>query len=164
MQIVNSSHQSFTRVYGSKVEFIFENINLPFDNANNDGFIVFKIKTLLTLAVADRINNIASIYFDYNFPIDTNTATSTFQTLINNNFEFRDYFSLYPNPVHNNLYFSKYQDISANFVRFYNNLGQLVLTITNPSNTIDVSSLQAGNYFINIVTDKGVLNSKFIKE
>ena len=32
-------------IEGNKVEFIFEGIHLPFDDANNDGYVAFKIKT-----------------------------------------------------------------------------------------------------------------------
>ena len=68
----NASHSFVTNISaGNKVEFIFENINLPFDDANNDGYIAFKIKTLPTLKVGDTFTNDANIYFDYNFPIVT---------------------------------------------------------------------------------------------
>jgi hypothetical protein len=37
------------------VEFIFQGIQLPFDDANNDGYVVFKIKSKNTLAIGDEI-------------------------------------------------------------------------------------------------------------
>ncbi|WP_238567377.1 T9SS C-terminal target domain-containing protein [Flavobacterium sp. 83] len=99
-----ASHDFVTKISdGNKVEFIFENINLSFDNATNDGYIAFKIKTLPTLVVGDSFANEANIYFDYNFPILTNKATSTFKTLGTQDFEFADYFSVYPNPVNDIL-------------------------------------------------------------
>jgi hypothetical protein len=59
----SSSHSYTTRISdGNKVEFIFENINLPFDDANNDGYITFKIKTKPTLVVNDSFSNEASIF------------------------------------------------------------------------------------------------------
>lgn len=39
---LNASHDYTTRIIGNKVEFIFENINLPFEDATNDGYIVSK--------------------------------------------------------------------------------------------------------------------------
>ena len=43
---MKGSHNFETRFYdNNKVEFIFENINLPFDDANNDGYVVFKNKS-----------------------------------------------------------------------------------------------------------------------
>ena len=90
---IKASHSYGTKISdGNKVEFIFEKINLPFDNANNDGYIAFKIKTLSTLVVGDSFANEASIYFDYNFPIVTNKATSTFKSLAVEDFDFSSFF------------------------------------------------------------------------
>lgn len=43
-------------------------------------------------------------------------------------------------------------------------LGQLVQVNTNPNETIDVSALKTGTYFIRFVSDKGTASAKFIKE
>lgn len=59
----------------------------------------FKIKTLPTLVVGDSFENTANIFFDYNFPIVTNKATSTFKTLGTPDFDFDRYFTVYPNPT-----------------------------------------------------------------
>ena len=49
---INASHNFKTRISNTnQVEFIFENIQLPFDDANNDGYIAFKIKTKPTLVL-----------------------------------------------------------------------------------------------------------------
>lgn len=75
---VNASHSFITNITaGNKVEFVFEDINLPFDDANNDGFVAFKIKTLQSLVLGDTFSNTASIYFDYNYPIITDPAVTT---------------------------------------------------------------------------------------
>lgn len=163
---IKGSHSFVTNITaGNKVEFIFENINLPFDDANNDGYIAFKIKTKPTLVVGDTFTNNASIYFDYNFPIVTNTASTTIQALSVQNFEFSNYFTVYPNPVNNTLNLSSKENIKVQSVSIYNTLGQLILVIPNAQNTksIDVSSLTTGNYFIKINSDKGTSNTKFVK-
>ena len=161
----SSSHSFVTRIAADgKVEFIFENIQLPFDDANNDGYVAFKIKTLPSLAIGDTFSNNANIYFDYNFPIETNTATTAIQVLGNSDFNLSDYMTLYPNPVKNELNVSVKEMISITSINIYNSLGQLVLVSTNPSESIDVSSLKSGNYFIKLVSDKGVTISQFIKE
>lgn len=163
---IKGSHSFVTNITaGNKVEFIFENINLPFDDANNDGFVAFKIKTKPTLVIGNTFSNTASIYFDYNAPIATNIATTTIGALSVHDFEFSNYFNVYPNPVHDNLNISAKQSIEISSVNIYNMLGQLVLVIPNAKNTktIDVSSLKEGNYFIKINSDKGTSNTKFIK-
>lgn len=80
--ILDASHTYDSRInQNSQVEFIFENINLPIDDASNDGYIVFKIRTKSSLAIGDSFSNTASIYFDYNLPIVTNTYTTTVNAL-----------------------------------------------------------------------------------
>jgi hypothetical protein len=163
---IKGSHSFVTNITsGNKVEFIFENINLPFDDANNDGYVAFKIKTKSTLVLGDTFTNNASIYFDYNFPIVTNTATTTITALSVQDFVFSNYFSVYPNPVHDVLNISAKESIEVSSINIYNTLGQLVLVIPNAQNTktVDVSALTTGNYFIKINSDKGTSNTKFIK-
>ncbi|MET3028888.1 T9SS type A sorting domain-containing protein [Flavobacterium sp. UW10123] len=163
----SSSHSFVTKISeGNKVEFIFEGINLPFDDATNDGYIAFKIKTKPTLMVGDSFSNEANIYFDYNFPILTNTAISTFKsTLGTEDFNFSRYLSLYPNPANQFLNISQNQNIEIQSFEIYDILGQLVIAIPNAKTTsnIDISKLRAGNYFIKVKSDKGSSSVKFIK-
>lgn len=162
---LDGSHSFTTRILNTnQVEFIFENINLPFDDANNDGYVTFKIKTKPTLVVGNTFSNTANIYFDYNLPITTNTYTTTIQALGNQDFEFNSVFTLSPVPAKNNLTITTKQDVTISSVNIYNTLGQLVQVITNPNKTIDVSGLTTGSYFIKIISDKGSTSSKFIKE
>lgn len=164
----SSSHPFVTKISeNNKVEFIFENINLPFDDANNDGYITFKIKTKPTLVVGDSFTNEANIYFDYNFPILTNKATSKFEvTLGTKDFEFSNYFTLYPNPVKDVLNITATQSIEIQSLAIYDVLGQLVIAVPNAKSvsTIDVSMLRIGNYFIKVKSDKGSSSIKFIKK
>ena len=162
---LSGSHSFVTKISNTNlVEFIFENINLPFNDVNNDGFVAFKIKTKPTLTAGTNISNTANIYFDYNFPIITNTYTTTVNTLNTNDFEFGNVFTLSPVPAKEVLHITVKQDMLISSVNIYNLLGQLVQVTTSPSETIDVSGLKTGNYFIKIVSDKGSASSKFIKE
>ncbi|WP_298393573.1 T9SS type A sorting domain-containing protein [Flavobacterium sp.] len=160
-----SSHPFVTKISnGTIVEFIFENIQLPFDDANNDGYVAFKIKTLPSLSIGDTFSNNANIYFDYNFPIETNTTLTTIQNLNKTDFEFTDYVTLYPNPANSKLNFKIKKDIDVSSINIYNSLGQLVLVVTNPHEFIDVSVLKTGNYFVKIISNLGFSNCQFLKE
>ena len=162
---ISGSHSFSTRiVQNNKVEFVFENINLPFDDANNDGYVIFKIKTKPNLVVGDSFSNSASIYFDYNFPIDTNTATTTIQALANSDFEFGNYFTIAPNPVNDFLIIKKKADIDISSLSVYNALGQLIMTVLEPNSDIDVSELKSGNYFIKVISNEGISSINFIKK
>jgi Leucine-rich repeat (LRR) protein len=160
---LDSSHEFVTKINNEKVEFIFENINLPYDNANNDGYVAFKIKTKPTLVIGNTFTNKANIYFDYNFPVETNLVSTTVQTLSSTGFVFENYFTLAPNPAKDLLNIGAKKDIEISSISIYNTLGQLILVVTEPNNSIDVSSLKTGNYFITINSDIGTSNSKFIK-
>ena len=162
---LNASHDYITRITGNKVEFIFEGINLPFEDATNDGYIVFKIKTLPTLVLGDSFSNSASIYFDYNFPIVTDPAVTTFAVLGTQDFVFNNYLTVYPNPTNTILNITAKQSIELKSMEVYNMLGQLVLSVPNATgvSSVDVSNLTIGTYFLKVVSDKGTSNTKFIK-
>jgi len=78
-QAVSSSHPYTLDVDSPGVlKFEFDNILLP-DSGTNEalskGFVVFSINRDSVLLEGDSISNTASIYFDFNQPIITNTAT-----------------------------------------------------------------------------------------
>ena len=162
---LSSSHPFTTKIIDDvTVEFTFENINLPFGDANNDGYVLFKIKTKSNLVAGDSFSNSASIYFDFNFPIVTEPAVTTIAVLETKDFDFSDYFTLHPNPANTVLNLESKNAIKISSVSIYNVLGQLVLVVTDVNQSIDVSSLKSGNYFIKILSDKGNSNIKFIRK
>jgi hypothetical protein len=163
---VSGSHIYQTRISSTnKVEFFFENINLPFDDANNDGYVAFKIKTLPTLTDGQVINNAANIYFDYNAPVVTDTySINVFNPLSTPELDFGTLFTLSPVPAKNVLTITTKQAVAISSVNIYNTMGQLLQVCTNPTETIDVSELKSGSYFIKIISDKGTASGKFIKE
>ncbi|MGO4920022.1 DUF7619 domain-containing protein [Maribacter spongiicola] len=75
---VSSSHPNNILITdGNNVEFIFDDINLPDSNSDesgSNGYVAFKIKPKPGLAIGDIISGNASIYFDFNPPIITNTV------------------------------------------------------------------------------------------
>jgi len=165
---VSGSHLFSTEISdNNKVNFKFENINLPFDDANNDGYLAFKIKTKSTLVEGDSFGNSANIFFDYNSAITTNVPTTKIeQALGNKDFLFEKYLVVYPNPVNDVLNVTVKEDIELSSIQIYNVLGQLILVVPNPKNieNINVSNLNTGNYFIKIVSNKGNSSTKFIKK
>ena len=164
---LDSSHPFYTRVTNSNnVEFIFANINLSFDDANNDGYIAFKIKTKPNLVTGNSVSNSAEIYFDYNFPILTNTAITTFQTLKNDSFNFDNNFIIFPNPTSEYLNIESKSSNAIKSIDVLNILGQQIFNIKNPQKikTIDVKSLNRGSYILKIKTEQKYYSTVFIKE
>ena len=68
--------------------------------------------------------------------------------------------SIYPNPLTNTLNISGVANVVN--TKIYNVLGQIVQE--NAIATIDVSGLKAGNYFMKIETNDGVVSKRFVKE
>ena len=166
---IASSHRMETRIKENNlVEFIFENINLPFDDATNDGYLVFKVKTLATLVENDIFDNKAGIYFDFNAPIITNTAS----TLISNPLSTTEEnlaeatITLYPNPAKETIQITANEPIEK--LELHTIEGRLIKTkniaSTSFSNTLDISFLPAGIYLMNITTIKGKAMKKIVKQ
>lgn len=161
---LSGSHNFTTNVTNpNTVEFIFENIQLPFDDANNDGYITFKIKTKATLTLGDSFSNTANIYFDYNHPIITNTFTTTVQnvlatTEINND---KNDFNMYPNPVKDVLFIKSKEKIVK--AEIFDLSGRILHSASVTDNSVNVSELSKGNYIIKLSTKDKTVMQKFIK-
>ncbi len=163
MQMTNASHSCVTKISeGNKVEFIFENINFPFDDANNDGYVVFKIKTKPTVVLNDILKNQASIYFDYNFPIITNEAQTVVGNALANQQFSSTIFKVYPNPVKNLLNIQS-KELPTKIDIFDTN-GRLLQSAPINNNQADVSSLSSGTYFIKIYSKEHSGVVKITKE
>ncbi|MCX6208298.1 MAG: hypothetical protein NTZ59_02050, partial [Bacteroidetes bacterium] len=83
LQLTAMSHNVKATQNDNIVFFEFRNINLPDSNIDKvkcNGFVSFRVKPLTTLVNGNIVPNKASIYFDYNEPIITNTA----KTIIGN--------------------------------------------------------------------------------
>ncbi|MEO8770529.1 MAG: T9SS type A sorting domain-containing protein [Ferruginibacter sp.] len=79
VQMIAASHPALIRRTGNLLTFEFIDIQLPDSNVNepaSHGYIRFRVKPLATLAIGSIIPNDANIYFDYNSPVLTNTATT----------------------------------------------------------------------------------------
>lgn len=161
---LSGSHNFVTRITGNVVEFIFENIQLPFDNATNDGYVTFKIKTKSTLGLGDSFSNTAKIYFDYNAPIVTNTYTTNIQNVLatsGTSKENKD-ITIYPNPVKDVLYIqSKTEIVKA---EVYDAAGRIITSANVKGNSVNVSELAKGSYIIRLSSKDKTVIQKFIKD
>ncbi|MBK8600753.1 MAG: T9SS type A sorting domain-containing protein [Flavobacterium sp.] len=161
LQVLNFSHPVVTRITGNKVEFMFDNINLaPAAHGN----VVFKIKTKSDLAIGSTVSNKADIYFDYNFPIETNTATSTFQLLNTAAFETDESINVYPNPAKNQISVNSKNTIKS--VQLFDMQGRIINTILVNDTKLDlnISNYSNGIYFLKVTTARGSKVEKIIKE
>ncbi|SCX79360.1 DUF7619 domain-containing protein [Flavobacterium caeni] len=167
LQVLNSSHPVQIILRGNIVEFIFENINLPPSATNaigGHGNVLFKIKTLQTLQVGDMVTNTANIYFDYNHPIETNEARTTFALLSRHGFAVDDSVLVYPNPTR------EWADLKADStiesIELFDVQGRILQYKGGDGKTsrIDLSQRAAGIYLIRVTTQKGSAVVKLVKE
>ncbi|TBX70163.1 T9SS type A sorting domain-containing protein [Flavobacterium silvisoli] len=166
LEMVSSSHPyRSVLTSGNKLEVFYEGINLVSSITDEDashGYIAFKIKPKNTTAIDDVISNTASIYFDYNFPIITNTVTTTVTALGTETFNGEQLFTFYPNPVRDELQVSVAIGTSLKTISVHNTLGQNLITVSGQAQ-IDLSTLSKGVYFVVIETDSASATQKIIK-
>lgn len=163
LQMLSSSHDAYVRMNGNKIEFIFENIQLE---SGGHGNILLKMKTKPTLQVGDMVAKKANIYFDYNFPIETNEAETLFQALSVVNPVVDNLISVYPNPVKDVVNITVKNDSILKTIELYDVQGRLLQTqlVNDVHSELNVSSRANGMYFIKINTDKGTKVEKLVKE
>ncbi|TPD70547.1 DUF7619 domain-containing protein [Flavobacterium microcysteis] len=164
---IESSHTFITKVDDNNtIEFVFKDIDLPFYDHINDGYIAFKIKTKSSLAAGDSFSNGASIYFDFNLPVMTERVVTTIDSLGDKDHEFSSRFTISPNPAKDILTITNKDELQMKSVAIYNMMGQPVMMISNnsdSSNAFDISDLASGNYIVKIYSDEGIATRKFIK-
>lgn len=78
IEMIAASHPFHLHIKdGNKLAWTFTDIKLEDSNRNepaSHGYITYRITPKATLALGDTIKNRASIYFDFNPPVETNTA------------------------------------------------------------------------------------------
>jgi hypothetical protein len=148
------------------MKFNFPGIMLP-DTSHHDsctGSFIYTINTQNTMPLASTIDHRVSIYFDYNDPVMTNTASTTIclPTGIPDKHTPHDVV-ISPNPAANELYIRYAGDYYSYTI--INSLGQLLAcgSIKGAETKLDIQQLSAGLYYICIKGDKGVQTKKFVK-
>lgn len=172
LQPVNASHDYHIEITdGNQVEFVFDNINLPHEGANEEesqGFVAYKIKPKNNVQVGNVISGNARIYFDFNAPIITNTVFTEIVDRVvsteDNNAILNRLF-LYPNPSYNNLNLRTTTDgIKIIKTTIYSLQGQKMGGFQLIDNSINIENLASGMYLLKIETNLGIVNRNFIRK
>lgn len=162
-EILDNSHNMNASRTGNMVEYRFDDINLE---PEAQGSVLFRIKTRSNLVEGDQVMNYANIVFDYNYAILTNEAITLFETIVmgTDNIAEPSSVSIYPNPVKDVVTVNSQNTITS--LELYDINGRLLQTImTNDTNAnIDISSKAAGLYLLKVVTEKGSMVQRIIKD
>ncbi|MFN3753110.1 T9SS type A sorting domain-containing protein [Flavobacterium sp.] len=168
VRMISASHPYIMDRVGNNINWYFDNILLPPSVADTNigkGYITFMVQPMPGYAVGDIIPNTASIYFDFNPAIVTNTFNTEFVAQLGvGEFENAD-FVFYPNPVSDIVTITVKNNGTINNIAVYDVLGKMIIT-QKPSNslstqTLDMSSVSKGMYLLEVTTDT---NLKVVKK
>ena len=172
-QFLDASHENYNvTLNGNILSVLFPNIMLVDSTVSVDssqGYIQYRIKPKTGLPVTTKIYNTASIYFDFNEAVVTNTTINMFRpytTGVDEN-QFADGVSIYPNPASEfiNVNFkSSSKNVS---VKIYDATGRLVKNIDNAKtgeSSINISELESGLYMMNVNDGKSSVTKRFVKQ
>ncbi len=178
--VYESAHCQVTLQESGSVKvakFTFNNINLPpqiFDDLRSNGMFTYTIKTKPGLAVGTQFKNRASIYFDYNEPIVTNTTVNTIGSngpigVAVNSVTEPNSFRVFPNPASGS--FSAVINSDKAGIAMMNisdmsgrNLIHKKVNVAKGQNsfTTDIQHFAAGIYFVSINNDGTTRTQKLI--
>ncbi len=149
-----SSAPAIVQLMGNAVAFSFLKIDLAdstTDPINSIGWLQYKVKTLPGLTLGTQVQNTASIYFDYNPAVVTNTTVNTLDTnaapLGIKPASSSSSIHLYPNPNKGSLTLSTSGSINSTYT-ISDMLGHIVMqhTITSDTEAIDLPAAAEGVY------------------
>jgi len=160
MQILNASHDMEAIVIDNVAQFHFQNISL---DTGGHGNILLKMKTNEDLITTDEVGLQANIYFDFNFPVATNEAVTSFRVLGVDEFDISQ-IKVYPNPANDVVNVQSPSVIKS--ITVYDLQGRLIVAVNpNKQNSeLNISHLNTGIYFFSIETEAGTMVRKIMKQ
>ncbi len=158
LKVLNSSHpnQLVSEISDNGIlTFSFENIRLPFEKLDKDGsngFVCYSIKAIANVPEESKISNTASIYFDYNPSIRTNTTQSVMVEKIPlNTTQIKEDalgLLLYPNPACNYLKMSSKIQKPIHYILYTIEGKEITQNKFTTEGQLNLENLNSGMYFL----------------
>lgn len=145
-----------------EVTFTFNAIWLESSDVDleaSQGYILYEIKEAEALVEGDAIENTAYIFFGFNEPIITNTTVNTNAYPVGVIENEKPQLSIYPNPTTGNIQFLG-EEVQRIVV--YDVLGQVVFEKLISNNTLSLSGINNGVYFVGLHTKHGVQTKRVV--
>ncbi|HUR30126.1 MAG TPA: T9SS type A sorting domain-containing protein, partial [Saprospiraceae bacterium] len=175
LKVLSSSHPCDVALQDHILKAIFMPIQLPDSTTNylaSQGYIHFSIRPIQSLPENTVIKNRASIYFDFNAGITTNTTTSTLVDKIPVSVkelpQVIPSFEVSPNPSNSSIRITSMEEsnkpMQINLFDVYGNTRLKTKILFGAS--IDIGILSPGVYFIAIegyATQKLIVNSEALE-
>ncbi|MBL7885442.1 MAG: T9SS type A sorting domain-containing protein [Flavobacterium sp.] len=149
-------HGYFTCNEGGTI-FQKESLSLGIANCPNLNHICVDGGDELTV-VQNRINQLG---LQSQVVVDSNCTSSVLGATT---FVSDEPFSVSPVPAQNVLQISVKNTMTIDDVKVLNTIGQLLISETGATQSVDVSNLSSGSYFINVKTNEGAFVKQFLKE
>lgn len=168
LEMVSSSHNYVMDRVVKTAKWKFKNIQLAPSVSNSSigkGYITYKIKPKPGYAVGDIISNTASIFFDTNPAIVTNTFQTKFVAQLATPAFSTNHFTLYPNPAKSDITVKMLDNTFVKQIKLMDMQGRIikadVFSSSNSSETIKLNDISNGNYIIEITSNT---NQKELKK
>ena len=168
LQVMSSSHDYTLQITQDSILLItFKSILLPAaatDSNAAHGYISFSILPTSDYDLSNGIANDADIVFDYNLPVTTPEATTTF-LLINTSTKppyTVSYITAYPNPASQSITLDLQGKnvLQASILDLSGRQYDIQLT----GSSIDIQHLAAGEHILQLRTEEGVYMARFVKQ
>jgi uncharacterized repeat protein (TIGR01451 family) len=144
--LASSDPKVLINLIGNAVEFYFPNIDLPDSTTSNTlsrGWIQYKVKTKTSLPLHTPVTNTASIYFDFNSAVVTNTVVSEYGPLGIKPIANSGTIHLYPNPNKGSFTLETSGSIGSEYT-ISDMLGNVIAQKNISSNTQSIDLPEAG--------------------
>lgn len=162
-EMISTSHNYTYQKDGNSLDFFFDNIQLlpeVVDTEGSNGFIRYRIKPLPGYAAGDVIAASASIFFDYNAPVITETWFTTFDVPASLNDINK--IAAYPIPMTGNtLYLNNFETGKA---QLYSLDGKEIWKGIVENRTIKFDGINSGFYILRITSDQEITTIKLYKK
>ena len=171
-EILSHSHDMATTIVeGNIVLFKFEDINLPFeeeDAAGSNGYVKYRVKAKADTPSETKIFNSASIYFDFNAGIITNTTENILvDELPLTNLEevsHSNLFNIFPNPSNENFTIDLLSEtLGEAEISIYNLSAELIYKMSTNTFPVSVPIETNGMYILTILHEGNLHYHKLVK-
>jgi uncharacterized repeat protein (TIGR01451 family) len=167
-EVIGYSHDSHFNLIDNKLIVFYPNIMLE-DSTTNEpeskGFFQYRVRPMSGLTEGTTVENTAHIFFDYNAPITTNTAVTSYEiddTGIN---EIEYDLSIFPNPSNGQFYVTLNGSGVLEKVSVIDELGREIPVRTSTGSTyttIELVNKATGLFIVNVTTNSGTVQKRIL--
>ena len=161
---INYSFTVNNPIVNLNVEYFVPTVSQALDCSTTDTFKVQLPSGEYDLTVCiDLIGYVSQTQIDTVLGVDCDTSSNIVLGTEELSF-LENSISIFPNPVSSTFSILSKNNISIESAKLFDLQGRELQFITTNFEQIDTSRLPAGNYFMEIITDQGILRKKLMKE